>query len=255
MHPAVAAAKAFKAVHDTGQVPDYERILRQGYSRFLAPGDVVVDVGAHTGLHLVAFADIVGPTGKVHAFEPIPFLMKDLARRFGRRPEVELHDVALSDTAGRTDFTVASVPGESGLLARYFSSPAITSKTIKVRTERLDTALGHVPAVAYIKMDIEGGELNALSGATQLLRRCRPIVSVEYGWAGYSAYGHAQDSLYRFAESHGYVCADITGNLIDDASTWLAVSDYVTWDFFLVPLERRPDWGAMSARRPVPGPA
>ncbi len=89
MHPAVAAATAFKAVHETGQVPDYERILRQGYSRFLAPGDVVVDVGAHTGLHLVAFADLVGPTGKVHAFEPIPFLMKDLARRFGRRPEVE----------------------------------------------------------------------------------------------------------------------------------------------------------------------
>lgn len=194
MHPAVAAATAFKAVHETGQVPDYERILRQGYSRFLAPGDVVVDVGAHTGLHLVAFADLVGPTGKVHAFEPIPFLMKDLARRFGRRPEVELHDVALSDTAGRTAFTVASVPGESGLRARYFSSPAITSKTITVRTARLDTVLGHLPAVAYIKMDIEGGELNALSGAAQLLRRCRPIVSVEYGWAGYSAYGHAQDS-------------------------------------------------------------
>ncbi|KTS11875.1 FkbM family methyltransferase [Methylobacterium radiotolerans] len=255
MHPAVAAATAFKAVHETGQVPDYERILRQGYSRFLAPGDVVVDVGAHTGLHLVAFADLVGPTGKVHAFEPIPFLMKDLARRFGRRPEVELHDVALSDTAGRTAFTVASVPGESGLRARYFSSPAITSKTITVRTARLDTVLGHLPAVAYIKMDIEGGELNALSGAAQLLRRCRPIVSVEYGWAGYSAYGHAQDSLYQFAESHGYICADITGNLIDDASTWLAVSDCVTWDFFLVPQERRPDWGAMFALRPVPGPA
>ena len=245
MHPAVAAATAFKAVHETGQVPDYERILRQGYSRFLAPGDVVVDVGAHTGLHLVAFADLVGPTGKVHAFE----------RRFGRRPEVELHDVAPSDTAGRTAFTVASVPGESGLRARYFSSPAITSKTITVRTARLDTVLGHLPAVAYIKMDIEGGELNALSGAAQLLRRCRPIVSVEYGWAGYSAYGHAQDSLYRFAESHGYICADITGNLIDDASTWLAVSDCVTWDFFLVPQERRPDWGAMFALRPVPGPA
>ncbi|MGT2488871.1 FkbM family methyltransferase [Methylobacterium oryzae CBMB20] len=194
MHPAVAAANAFKAVHEAGQIPDYERILRQGYSRFLAPGDVVVDVGAHTGLHLVAFVDLVGPTGKVHAFEPIPFLMKDLARRFGRRPEVELHDVALSDTTGRADFTVASVPGESGLLARYFSSPAITSRKIKVRTERLDTALGHVPAVAYIKMDIEGGELHALSGATELLRRCRPIISVEYGWAGYSAYGHVQDS-------------------------------------------------------------
>ena len=133
--------------------------------------------------------------------------------------------------------------------------PPAEWKAGKGRTGGVGTGVGHGPGVAYIKVDSEGGELNARGGATRLLRRCRPIVSVEYGWAGYSAYGHAQDSLYRFAESHGYVCADITGNLIDDASTWLAVSDYVTWDFFLVPLERRPDWGAMFARRPVPGPA
>lgn len=249
MHPAVAAANALKAVHDTGQTPDYEDILRQGYSRFLKPGDCALDVGAHAGQHLAHFVRLVGPGGRVHAFEPIPSLMAGLRAGFGAVAGVTLHQLALSNEAGETAFTVASALGESGLRARHFNAPSTTTKTIRVRVETLDRVLGDIPSVAFIKMDIEGGELDALGGARSLLARCRPVVSVEYGWAGYSVYGHTRRSLFDFAQAHGYVCADLIGNLVEDLETWTRISDYVTWDFFLVPEERRAEWTDLFARR------
>lgn len=249
MHPAVAAANALKAVHGTGQIPDYEDILAQGYRRLLKPGDVAVDVGGHAGRHLEHFLDLVGPDGHVHAFEPIPHLMKGLRNRFGARPEVSLHQLALSAHAGETGFTVASALGESGLRARHFSHPDVTTETIRVQVKTLDAVLRDVPAVAFIKIDIEGGELDCLAGSQDLLARCRPFLSVEYGWAGYSVYGHSQRSLFDFAAANGYVCADLIGNLVEDLETWMLVSDYVTWDFFVVPTERRAEWIEAFARR------
>lgn len=247
MHPAVAAANTLRSVHRTGQIPDYEDILTQGYGRLLKPGDVAIDVGCHAGRHLEHFVDLVGPEGHVHAFEPIPFLMENLRARFGALPEVTLHPCALSAEAGETDFTVASALGESGLRPRHFSQPTVTARTIRVRVETLDAVLGAVPAVAFLKLDIEGGDLDCLTGGQRLLARCRPFVSIEYGWAGYSVYGHSQRSLFDAATAAGYVCADLIGNLVEDLPTWLQVSDTVTWDFFLVPLERRAEWSAAFA--------
>lgn len=248
MHPAVAAANAFKAVHEAGHVPDYEDILRQGYSRFLKSGDIVVDVGAHLGRHLLEFTNKVGAYGKVYAFEPIPALLADLKRRFDGRSEVELHQLALSNEVGIATFTLASALGESGLISRYFSNPTITTKKINVDKSTLDHVLDAAPSVTYIKMDIEGGELDALRGARRLLSRCRPIISVEYGWAGYSVYGYTQNSLFHFCNENNYACSDLVGNIIETEEIWLAVSDFVTWDFFLVPKERTVDWGDIFGR-------
>lgn len=249
MHPAIAAANAAKLVHLTGQVIDYEMVLTEGYRRLLKPGDVAVDVGAHAGEHLNHFVRLVGETGTVHAFEPVPHLAKALEARYRSVRGVHIHQAAVSRMPGQTDFVVADSLAESGLRARFFSRPGTRTKTIRVRVETLDGALAGLDRLAFVKMDIEGGELDALGGATALMARHRPFLSVEYGWAGYSVYGHERRSLFDFAASQGFLCADLFGNLVEDAETWDAVVDFVTWDFFLVPGERRAEWIAAFALR------
>ncbi|TXM65580.1 FkbM family methyltransferase [Methylobacterium sp. WL12] len=242
MHPAIAAANAIKLIQLTGQTINFEMVLTEGYRRFLKPGDVAVDLGAHSGEHLGQIAHLVGENGAVHAFEPIPHLATALRERFRTTPRVHIREAAVSRERGETDFVVAQSLAESGLRAHFFSRPDMPTKSIRVVVETLDNALAHLDRLAFIKMDIEGAEIDALSGATALLARHRPIISVEYGWAGYGFYGHERRSLFDFAGAHGYFCADLFGNLVEEEAVWNAVADFATWDFFLVPRELKAGW-------------
>jgi hypothetical protein len=53
-------------------IPDYEGMLEAVYRNALQPGDILIDVGAHVGRHAVPMTGVVGPTGRVLAFEPLP---------------------------------------------------------------------------------------------------------------------------------------------------------------------------------------
>lgn len=59
---------------------DYEGLLEAFYSRLPLNGSTVIDVGAHTGRHAIPLATLVGASGIVHAFEPIPEIRGQLAQ-------------------------------------------------------------------------------------------------------------------------------------------------------------------------------
>ena len=222
---------------------DYERLLERQYSKFLDAGDVVVDAGAHAGRHLACFAKLVGAQGHVHGFEPLPAMHAQLRKRFSTK-NVTLHDVALSDISGTVEFVHAvGAPEESGLRERKYNHPEIVTPTrVEVVVERLDRYGDALHGLRFIKVDVEGAELNLLRGATGVLARYRPIVSVEYGRSAYGAYGHDTFTLFDFAEEHGFVMYDIFGHRLDRAA-WAIACDSIYWDYFMVPRESM-DWFA-----------
>lgn len=221
---------------------NYEGILARQYSRFLHPGDVVFDVGAHEGVHTYLFADRVGPSGRVIAFEALPHLADRLREKFAAQQAfVTIHAVALSNARGPADFVFAQgLPGESGLKPRVFNDPAAANPTT-IRVERgvLDDFSRSLDRLDYVKMDIEGGELDCLDGASDVWRRLRPVLSVEYGAAAYEAYGRARRDLWDVCASHRYMLTDIFGTPIPTLDVWMAVCDRVYWDYFCVPEEKR----------------
>jgi FkbM family methyltransferase len=216
---------------------DYERVLERQYTRLLNRGDTVVDVGAHAGRHLVRFLDCVGAAGRVHAFEPLPAMHAKLARAF-RRPNVFLHEVALTDTAGKVEFVVAEgAPEESGLRERVYNNPgSVTPRRIEVTAQTLDHFADSLRGLRFVKIDVEGAEMNVLRGAVGVLERYRPVVSVEYGRPAYGAYGHDAFTLFDFAERHGFAMYDIFAHRLDRAG-WAIACDSVYWDYFMVPVE------------------
>lgn len=219
--------------------PDYEAILRHSYSRFIKECDVVVDVGVHVGLHLEQFINLVGPSGRVIGFEPIPELFTEVAHRFSA-PHVELHNIALGSVSGTSSFVVArGALGESGLKERVFNAGnEVRPESIEVRVAKLDDLLAGVEALDYMKMDIEGGEIDSLRGSTRLIHQHRPVISLEYGWAGYTAYGYNADTLYELASSWDYVLFDLFWNSLEKRDDWRLACDSIYWDFFMVPKER-----------------
>jgi FkbM family methyltransferase len=165
--------------------PDYEVVLRRSYESFLRPGGVVVDVGAHSGTHLEHFLRIVGNTGRVIAFEPLPDLHAGLVERF--RPDgvtLAVHQMAIGRTRiPSANFVRAegSLP-ESGLRERVYNAPSTVSpRGITVEVETLDRVIQREQPsrIDYVKMDIEGGELDAIEGGMETIARFRPIISVE----------------------------------------------------------------------------
>jgi FkbM family methyltransferase len=246
----VAHADLMARLRDCGFVPDYEALLEASYRAFIRPGDTVVDVGAHAGLHTAVFCDLVGRSGFVLAFEPLPTMFAALEAR-GLR--TRLVNCALAAKAGRTSFTFArGAPGESGLRQRIFNFPEISDPVvIEVEVKRLDDFLPELSSCRFIKIDIEGGEIDCLRGAAQTIGKFRPFMSVEYGAQGYSVYGFTRRTLFDLATEYGYMLGDLFGALCPDAETWNQVCDNSYWDYHMVPRERAAEWRyALGATSP-----
>ena len=144
--------------------PGLTSILRER----LRPGQTFVDVGANVGYYTLLAAKLVGPTGRVIAFEPVPAefeLMRRGVEANGFRRGVELEQEALSNKRGALDLYLSPVnKGNNSIVPTrgesHVSVPAIT----------LDEDLGAGTHVDFIKMDIEGGEGFAFEGMQQTLR-------------------------------------------------------------------------------------
>lgn len=229
--------------HLIGIVPEYEDVLRVVYERFLRPGDTIVDVGVNIGLHFTRFNQLVGTSGRVIGFEPVPDFAAHSRHLVGATAEIR--EKALSDASGRGEFLhMTRAVGESGFKERA-SGGDRGVKPIQVEISTMDAELSGLDALRYIKIDTEGHEISVLRGATETLRRLRPLISVEWGAPTYSLYGHDRYALFDLATVVGYRVSDLFGNLVADRDEWARVSDVSYWDYFLVPVEQTEAWGSL----------
>lgn len=168
--------------------------ITQLLSYVLTESSCCIDVGCHTGTflqHIVRLA----PGGRHHAFEPLPHLAADLRRRF---PQVDVHEVALSDRAGAAEFHhVTTNPGYSGLRRRTYDRANERVELLQVRTCRLDDVVPQDQAIAFIKIDVEGAELEVFRGAARTIHRCRPYIVFEHGLKAANHYGTTPHMIYR----------------------------------------------------------
>lgn len=150
--------------------------------RFCRPGDTVVDVGANIGEWTLQMADAVGPGGRVIAIEPIPHLAEALQKSTwaNNLRQVSIAAVALSESEGQGEFSVERANTGGSRLGRYCAEAC---DTITVRVETLDglIARSKIGRVDFIKVDVEGFELEVLRGARATLARHRPPMYLEVG--------------------------------------------------------------------------
>ncbi len=142
-----------------------------GYTHAFAPGEgmVVFDVGAHAGLTPYVFSQMVGPTGRVYAFEPDRGTRHYLEVNVGRLglSNVVICDAALGDRSGRAVFNMdASL--SAGLL-EFLPHPD-TGFHQEVEVMTLEDACGRFGRVPdFAKLDIEGAEVAVITSALRFL--------------------------------------------------------------------------------------
>ncbi|MDA1096056.1 MAG: FkbM family methyltransferase [Chloroflexi bacterium] len=143
------------------------------FEQMLRPGMVVVDAGAHIGYFTLLAARLVGPTGKVYAFEPVPssFALLQKNVELNGYTNVTLRQMAVSDGGERTmTFYVHANPVGSSFYAETLGK---SDDAIEVGVTSLDSFFEREawPNVDLIKMDIEGAEPEAVAGMAQLAER------------------------------------------------------------------------------------
>lgn len=149
--------------------------------RLVSPGDHVVDAGANIGYISLLLSRLVGPEGRVHAFEPVPATFELLAsnlRALGLK-NVEARPVGVSDAASDVFMQTPDYAGggENLYESHIVSEPGAG---FAVRVVPLDEALGTAGGrVTFVKIDVEGHELAAIRGARQLLRAVQPALLIE----------------------------------------------------------------------------
>lgn len=172
----------------------WEADVMRFLTRRLGPGGVFADVGANVGFHTVLAAQIVGPSGKVFAIEPVPTTLKILRANLVRH---NLQVVVLAAAA-------SDVPGHRSLEVdpSYRSGAAFADSGIEVRAAPLDELLPDV-AVDVLKIDVEGAEPLVLRGAHRVLERSANLVALVEFRAEPHLSGEEPEEVLAFYESLG----------------------------------------------------
>lgn len=181
-----------------GVYEPYERRLLQS---LIVPGTTAIDVGANIGLYTLLFARAVGEEGRVYAFEPEPENLRLLAhnvRTNGCRNVTIVPKAVAARTGVATLFLSADNRGDH----RLFDS-GDGRRTMPVPTVALDEAFaGHDGPLALVKIDIQGAEVEALSGMRVLLERHPETwVAVEYWPRGLRRAGASGEELLDALEA------------------------------------------------------
>jgi FkbM family methyltransferase len=168
-------------------------------SYFVTAGSKVIDVGSYLGTHARAFADIVGPSGIVYAFEPNPvsYQLLLLNSSLSSGSIIAPYCIALgdSDTKCSVDSSDISNLGASSI------SPLHGSFRGTVPVKRLDSfRFDDELCLSLIKIDVEGAETKVLDGATALIADQKPIIYVEVNNP------EVASRIYEWGERHS-LCA------------------------------------------------
>jgi FkbM family methyltransferase len=141
------------------------------FEKYLKPGQIVFDIGAHAGFLTMLASVLIGESGRVFAFEPLPrnisYLKEHL--KLNNLTNVQVIEAAVSKSSG-TRFFTQNITGYQGGISQ--------KGNLKVKVVSLDELIlnKEIPVPDYIKIDVEGHEKSVLMGAKSTLENYHPTI-------------------------------------------------------------------------------
>lgn len=157
---------------------------------------VAIDIGAHVGLWTRV---MIEQFTEVYAFEPDPTNYACLVKNVAAVPgTVHLHNVAVGRSHGRGRMLADPLPKRQGNTGARFMQSGLNGPVLVATLDELN--LSHCD---FIKIDVEGAELDVLIGAYATILRCRPVIMLEVGKTPPERFGHTAEEPMRYLEKMG----------------------------------------------------
>lgn len=160
---------------------DNETPVQEALVKHLSPGAVLYDVGANVGFFSLLGAKLVGPTGRVIAFEP-ESRNADALRRNAALNDMEhvtVIEAAVGATPGNAELLVADHPGGATIADTGLPRDVRERTTVEVVSIDALVRKEQIPPPSFVKVDTEGAEDAVLRGLEATARRFTPVIVCE----------------------------------------------------------------------------
>jgi FkbM family methyltransferase len=163
-------------------------------------GNAVADIGANAGVYTKELSSLVGPDGRVYAFEPILDTFEILQCVIQKVPlsNVASFNAALGSQSAECEMVIPNL-GFTGYYWAHLARSGDTGRREKVKVLTLDQLWksNTIPRLDFIKCDVEGGELEVIRGGLELIRSQLP------GWL-LEVSRDTSNELFKILKEFGY---------------------------------------------------
>jgi FkbM family methyltransferase len=162
-----------------------------GCREVIANGDTVIEIGGHIGYLATYFAQLVSTAGRVIVFEPgennLPYLIENCSH-FSK---VSIERSAVTDYDGDAELYLEDLTGQNNSLISNYkltrahldsfgeAGVAVYSREVKCTTLDLYCSRNSIANIAFVKIDVEGAEVNVVRGMQNVMTTDRPAMMVE----------------------------------------------------------------------------
>jgi FkbM family methyltransferase len=200
----------------------FEPETTQLFASLLAPGMTVFDLGANVGLYTLWAAHRVGPTGRVHSFEPTPYVANALRNNISLNgfSQVVVNEAAVSETAGKIFLSFPQDdPGENTILGGEEGHPGVWVSTLTLDEY---VAQHGIQSVDVMKIDIEGAELMALRGGRKFFSaENAPMLVMEANDKTLAFSGSSLKELLDLLGELGYAFYNVETCQLNNGDPWI----------------------------------
>lgn len=194
-----------KWVKQSGRL-DHDQNMLPHVLKYIKKGDTVVDAGAFIGDHTIAYANAVGEEGNVYAFEPYQPAYECLVYNMQNHPQVKCINSGLSANW----VTLNTICENNNIGMAYMDGEGNTDAVPldNFGYERLD----------FLKIDVEGMELDVLRGAENTIKLHQPVMLIEINQATLNRKGISSNDVFDYLTSINYTFRNVyEGQGLNDA--------------------------------------
>ena len=188
----------------------YEYYLGHALKCHLKAGYTFWDIGAHFGFFSLFAAKIIGPNGRIFSFEPAPDVFKLLSKTIQKIDSIKAVQCGVGNTDTVATFTAQGDASSGSFIdevtkINVFYQPNIPIQPVEVNIWKVDTLVEQLDSHPhFIKIDVEGFEVEVLKGAGILLSTSRPILIIEVHPPQIQLSGSSEDILFEILKKHDY---------------------------------------------------
>jgi len=194
----------------TSEIP-----VQQALSAHLRPGDVFYDIGANVGFFSLLAARLVGSSGAVCAFEPVAENAATVRQNAALNDlkNVRIVEVAVGSEPGVAEFLLTEWDGGGTLaISAVQATEPVSRRTVPV--DPLDDLIvdQHLPRPSFVKIDVEGVEMQVFEGMSRTLAESMPILLYEVDDGSKGAFERRWRQLDDYIVALGYRVTRLTNS-------------------------------------------